>query len=295
MDLLQLKYFEMVAEMGNVTRAAESLHIAQPSLSNTIARLEEDLGVQLFDRRGRRIVLNQFGEAFLERVKRIFHELDQGKRELMDMTGLTFGKVTIATTTSQIIPDIFSDFLATYPDVRFKLFQVTGRLEIPNQLGAGAFDFCISSLPIMQIPGMEKVVEEYLTTEEIFVAVPPGHALAEKTDVQLSELTEEKIIGYTQEEGVQIIINEVCRKAGFVPNIVFESGATDIICRLVRSGVGIAFLPEFWWKSGLTAGLVKLRVKKPLLTRTIRLSWLEGRYESLAARRFKEFIVNYFK
>ena len=180
MDLLQLKYFEMVAEMGNVTRAAESLHIAQPSLSNTIARLEEDLGVQLFDRRGRRIVLNQFGEAFLERVKRIFHELDQGKRELMDMTGLTFGKVTIATTTSQIIPDIFSDFLATYPDVRFKLFQVTGRLEIPNQLGAGAFDFCISSLPIMQIPGMEKVVEEYLTTEEIFVAVPPGHALAEE-------------------------------------------------------------------------------------------------------------------
>jgi DNA-binding transcriptional LysR family regulator len=85
MDLLQLKYFQTVARSEHMTRAAEELHISQPSLSKVISNLEEDLGVPLFERIGRQIKLSHFGKAFLSRVERIFLELEDGKRELSDM------------------------------------------------------------------------------------------------------------------------------------------------------------------------------------------------------------------
>src|SRR5256886_1659607 len=96
MDLLQLHYFRTVARLEHMTRAAEELLIAQPALSQTIARLEDDLGVPLFDRLGRRIRLNLFGRAFLGRVERIFAELDQGQRELADLAGGEQGQVDLA-------------------------------------------------------------------------------------------------------------------------------------------------------------------------------------------------------
>jgi transcriptional regulator, LysR family len=86
MNLLQLKYFLTVARCEHMTRAAEELHIAQPSLSKVISKLEEELGVLLFERVGRQIKLNHFGKAFLNRVERVFLELDNGKRELSDMS-----------------------------------------------------------------------------------------------------------------------------------------------------------------------------------------------------------------
>lgn len=88
MELLQLKYFQTVARLEHMTKAAEELHIAQPSLSKTIARLEKDLGVPLFDRQGRQITLNPFGKVFLKRVERIFHELSEGEREIKDLANL---------------------------------------------------------------------------------------------------------------------------------------------------------------------------------------------------------------
>jgi DNA-binding transcriptional LysR family regulator len=88
MELLQLHYFQTVARLEHMTKAAEELKIAQPSLSKTISRLEEDLGAPLFNRQGRNIRLNQFGKVFLTRVDRIFRELEEGKREIRDMAGL---------------------------------------------------------------------------------------------------------------------------------------------------------------------------------------------------------------
>src|ERR671935_1288427 len=91
MDLLQLHYFRTVARLEHVTRAAEELRVAQPALSRTIARLEAELGVPLFDRLGRRLALNRFGAAFLVRVDRALGELEEARRELQDSAGLARG------------------------------------------------------------------------------------------------------------------------------------------------------------------------------------------------------------
>src|SRR2546428_13358678 len=111
MDLLQLHYFRTVARLEHMTRAAEALLIAQPALSQTIARLEDELGVPLFDRLGRRIRLNLFGKAFLERVERVFAELDQGRRELADLVGGEQGRVDLSLgVVLRIFPELLHDF-----------------------------------------------------------------------------------------------------------------------------------------------------------------------------------------
>ncbi|MDQ0205024.1 LysR family transcriptional regulator [Pectinatus haikarae] len=294
MDLIQLKYFQVVAQLENVTRAAEELHIAQPSLSNTIRRLEKSIGVPLFERQGRRIRLNQFGEVFLRRVKRIFDELEQAKRELADMVSLECGNVTVGATISQIFPDLFGKYLTYYPNVKFRLIQVAGRLEIPQQLINGEFDLCISSLPIEQPIGQFKIHREPLVTEEIFLAVPANHRLAMRNSIQLSEIADESFISPPKEDGLRDITTDFCKQAGFVPNIVFESSTTEVICSLVRTGLGVAFLPAFWLNEKSADSLVRLHIKNPSLQRTIWLSWVKDRYLPAATRNFSKFIINYF-
>lgn len=291
MDLLQLKYFQVVARLENVTRAAEELHIAQSSLSKTIARLEESVGVPLFNRRGRRIELNQFGEIFLNRVKRSFSELEQGQRELADLAGLESGSVAVGATTSELLPDLFSKYLTHHPHVKIRLLQVTRPLEIPERLMSGEFDLCVSSLPIDH----SEIQCKPLMTEKFFLAVPPNHRLAGCKSIQLSEIANDSFISLTPESEFRAITNDFCQQAGFAPNIVFESSTPEVIRSLVKTGLGIAFIPAYWWSGSNIDGLaVQLNIENPNCQRTIWLSWVKDRYLSSATRNLSEFMINYF-
>lgn len=95
MDLLQLKYFQTVARLEHMTQAAKALSIARPSLSQTIAHLEDELGIPLFERQGRRIRLNAFGRALLLHVERLFRELDEARQELADLAGTEHGQIAL--------------------------------------------------------------------------------------------------------------------------------------------------------------------------------------------------------
>src|SRR5262249_40871751 len=150
MDLLQLRYFQTVARYEHMTQAARELMIAQPSLSQTIARLEEELGVPLFDRQGRHIRLNQFGRTFLQRVERIFTELEDGRRELADLAGLEQGRVALSIFSTPLLADLLSAFRVEYPRVSFRLSlqHTSSAREIQQQLEWGEADLCITMAPI---------------------------------------------------------------------------------------------------------------------------------------------------
>jgi DNA-binding transcriptional LysR family regulator len=133
MDLLQLHYFQTVARLEHVTRAAEERRVAQPALSKTIARLEAELGVPLFDRRGRRVALNAGGRAFLRHVHRVFREVEDGRQELADLAGLARGTVTVAATTLRLLPDLLGAFLERHPGGKFLLTQAsTAEMQEPD-------------------------------------------------------------------------------------------------------------------------------------------------------------------
>src|SRR5690349_12115287 len=120
MELQQLKYFQTVARLQHFTRAAEELYISQPSLSRSIARLEEELGAPLFDREGRQVRLNRLGQTFLKRVERVFNELEVGQRELQDLIGPEKGLVAVAflhTVGVRLLPLLLSAFRAEHPNI----------------------------------------------------------------------------------------------------------------------------------------------------------------------------------
>lgn len=294
MELLQLRYFQVVARLENVTRASEELHIAQPSLSRTIERLEENVGVPLFERQGRRIRLNQFGKIFLERVERSFNELDEGKREVVDLAGLEGGSVTVGTTASQQqLPHIFREYLTLHPQVKFRLLQVAQHQEIQERLSNGKIDLCVSTLPIERT----EIHCEPLTLEEICLAVPLEHRLAGRKSIQLKEMANEPFIHQATECGLREITNDFCRQAGFTPNIAniaYEGTTPETICGLVKAGFGSAFIPAYWWNEINMDGLIKLHIEKPSCQRTIWLSWAKEHYMSAAARDFGKYLVEYF-
>jgi DNA-binding transcriptional LysR family regulator len=288
-EFLQLKYFQTVAQLEHMTKAAEQLQIAQPSLSKTIARLEEDLGVPLFDRQGRQIRLNAYGKAFLDRVKRAFMELNEGKREIRDLAGLNQGMVTLSVSIPSILPGLLSSFLAQYPDVHFRQY-----LESPSsmkqQLENGEVDFSISSEPI-EGPDIEW---RPLITEEIFLVVPPGHPLSGRDSVLLSEVKHEPFISMNAGNGFRDLTDRFCHMAGFTPNICFSVDEPDVIGRLVRQGLGIAFVPALSWLAASPRLSNRLRIIEPTCQRTIGLAWSKRRYLSSAAQRFREFVIQYF-
>ncbi|HEY0754798.1 MAG TPA: LysR family transcriptional regulator [Ktedonobacteraceae bacterium] len=287
---MQLKYFQVVAQLEHMTRAAEQLYIAQPSLSQSIARLEEELGVPLFDRQGRRIHLNQFGRIFLKRVERILLELEEGKREVADMAGLERGSIALAVASTQPLPELLSGFLARYPRVRFRLFQQQSLAMVVQQLERGEIDLCISSPPIEQA-GITWVP---LLTEELYLLVPAGHHLAGRGSIHLSEAANEPFISLKPGHGLRDLMDELCIQAGFVPNVAFEGDESATVRGLVSAGLGVTFVAGKNWQGVLDQPFVLLHIDEPICQRTIGLAWLEERYLSEAARRFQQFVIEYF-
>jgi DNA-binding transcriptional LysR family regulator len=289
MELLQLQYFQTVARLEHMTKAAEELQIAQPSLSKTISRLEEDLGVPLFDRKNRQLKLNDYGKLFLNRVNRIFLELNEGKREIVEKAAQGQTQITLAVSIPRVLPELLSSFLGQFPDVKFQQFlESTSSME--NLLEKAEIDFCLSSVPIA---GTD-IVWEPLITEEIYLVVPPGHRLANKKMIILEEVKDESFISMNTGFGFRNLTDEFCREAGFIPNIAFEGDEPGVIGDLVRQGLGIAFIPEISLVHNRNPFPNKIQIIEPKCQRTIGLGWSKRRYLSDSAQQFRHYIIEYF-
>lgn len=292
MDLLQLRYFQTVAQLEHMTRAAEKIGIAQPSLSKMIGRLEKELGVPLFDRRGRQIQLNQFGKVFLRQVERAFFELDEGKRQLQDMAGLEHGQIAISSVNVALLAEVLSSFYIQHPCINFRLYQHSNQAMI-KQLELGDIDLCLASPPIVA-PNIGWIS---LMTEEIFLIVPKQHPLAARKSIRLREVAGEPFVSLKSGYGLRDITDQYCQQAGFMPRIVFEGNEPIAIRGLVKAGLGLAFASAASWNHLVVqpdASICILRIEEPICQRTIGLGWLEGRYHSQAVRQFTHFILDYF-
>jgi len=287
MELLQLHYFREVARREHMTKAAEELRVAQPALSKTIARLEEDLGVPLFDRHGRQIKLNDFGKAFLSKADLALSLLDEGRREVAEMAGLEQGSIHLATTTMDRLSEPLGEFVALHPDVRFRITQ-SSMEEIGRLVEEGEADVVFSPQSIDK-PGIRGVT---VLKEDVYLGVSQGHRLAGRDSVRLEEVAGEPFVGYKEGMPFQILNDAIFREAGFVPDFVCRADEPSAIASLVRAGLGVALVGNCGGASGASMRL--LRVESPTCQRTYRIAWNENKYLSLAARRFRDFLADYF-
>ncbi|WP_127529902.1 LysR family transcriptional regulator [Paenibacillus kobensis] len=288
MELLQLQYFLTVARTEHMTEAAQSLHVTQSSLSKTIQRLEEDLGVPLFDRTGRRLRLNEFGRRFLLRAERALFELEQGKQEMNDLSSPENGCIELAVTTASTLPQLLREFRAKRPNVQFHV-QMVRTQKMAALLHRGEVDFCLSSPPIED----SDIESQVVFIDPILVAVPKGHRLADRSSVSLAELKDEWFVGVKKGFGARDFVDSLCQSAGFVPRFVYEGDEPARLSSLVEAEIGIAFMPST--ARNLREPIRYLQVEDHELIRKIALSWHRSRYISRAAQEFREVVVEYFK
>ncbi|MBO3284680.1 LysR family transcriptional regulator [Paenibacillus sp. FSL M8-0228] len=287
MELLQLQYFLTVARLEHVTEAARSLHVTQSSLSKTIQRLEEDLGVPLFDRTGRKLRLNEFGSRFLHRAERALFELEQGKQELSDLSSPEHDTLELAVTTASTLPNILREFRKKRPYIHFHVQMLTTQ-EMVTLLHRGEVDFCLSSPPIEG----DNIECQIVFIDPILVAVPKGHRLADRSSVTLTDLRDEWFVGVKSGYGTRDLVDSVCKSEGFVPKYVYEGDEPARLSTLVEAEIGIAFIPSTARNS--REHLKYLQVENHELVREIALLWHRSRYISRAALEFREVVVEYF-
>ncbi|RKN70690.1 LysR family transcriptional regulator [Paenibacillus ginsengarvi] len=290
MEWQQLEYFQVVAEEEHFTRAAQLLSIAQPTLSRSIAKLEEELGVPLFDRQGRHVKLNRYGQLFYRRATRILREMTDAKREIADMQNPEQGSVSLAFLKSlglSSVPELLRQFRRRYPYVTFQLHQNSTNAML-DQLEAGEIDYGLASITEMR-PGIEW---QQLWSEDIYVYVPNDHILADRSSVRLDELAHESFVILKQGYGARTVFDEACRKAGIAPHIAFESDEAVSAIGFVKAGLGITMLPAI---SGIDMTLlVRLPVSEPACRRTIGLAWNSHHYLDPTARLFRQFVSDYY-
>jgi DNA-binding transcriptional LysR family regulator len=289
MDLLQLRYFRVVARREHMTKAAEELSIAQPSLSKTIRRLEKEIGVPLFDRQERSLQLNQFGKAFLEHVETIFSELEEGQRKVRDMAGLEYGKVSLIAASLPWIPDLLHRFQVLHPSIHFRFSQCPFA-QIPQQLETGAYDFGFLSSPLVK-PGIQW---RSLLTEEILLVVPSTHRLAGQKYIPLHEVAHEPVVIEKVGCGLRDLIDAFCQQAGITLSIPYEIDEPATLYEFVKAGLGVGFTPALMKQRANERVLSCIHLTNPTCERTLGLAWQEKRYLSQAALAFRQFVIEYF-
>jgi LysR family transcriptional activator of glutamate synthase operon len=286
MELLQLRYFRTVARMEHMTKAAQVLCIAQPALSKTISRLEEDVGVPLFDRHGGRIRLNVFGKAFLDKVENALALLEEGRKEVSDLAGLEQGSIHLATSTLDRLSDALGEFLALHPEVNLRITQASME-EMTHLVEAGEVDMCFTAL-LIDRPDISMVS---VLKEDVYLAVPQAHRFAGRKSIRLSELAEDPFIGYKEGFPVQKMNDLLFQEAGITPNFVCRVDEPAGITSLVRAGLGVALVGNC---GGPNSPLSLLHIEFPICQRNFQIAWHEKRYLSLAARKFRDFLIGYF-
>jgi len=289
MDLRQLQYVVQLAKERNFSRAAEKLHIAQPSLSQQLSKLESELGVLLFSRTTNSVEPTHAGQIFIDKAAAILDAVEQLRQEMDDLAQMRKGRLIVGSlpiTGSHVLPHVLPVFRARYPEIEVTLVEdTTSRLE---QLTAvGQTDLSLLSLPL----GDPSLTWEPLIEEEIILAVPPRHRLAGRSGgngVEVRELDGEPFIVLKKGQGFRKITLDLCRDAGIEPRIVFESGNIETVQSLVAAGMGIAFVPQMVARTpGTPLSPVYLRLASSP-TRTLVIASRSGRYLSKAARAFIE-------
>ncbi|WP_138751006.1 LysR family transcriptional regulator [Paenibacillus sinopodophylli] len=285
MELRQLNYVIQIALEKNFSRAAEKLHIAQPSLSQQLSKLEQELGVLLFRRTTNSVELTQAGQVFVGKSQAILDAVEQLKQEMDDMAQMRRGRLVVGTlpiTGSHILPMVLPVFGEQYPQIEVVLVEdTTNKLE--QLTASGGTDLSLLSLPLID----SSLAWEPFLEEEICLAVPPNHHLMNREGpIDISELEEEPFIGLKRGQGFRQITVDLCEKAGFSPRIVFESSNMETIQSLVAGGMGIAFVPQMLTrvKGSQFAPRYLSLLQKP--TRTLVIASRKGRYLSKASVAF---------
>ncbi|MFE7860622.1 LysR family transcriptional regulator [Streptomyces sp. NPDC057403] len=293
MQFQQLQYFVAVAETRHFTRAAELVHVAQPSLSQQIRALERELGADLFRRARGNITLTDAGEALLPLARRILADADTARHEVQELAQLRSGRVRLGATPSLctgLLPDVLRAFHDRYPGIRL-LIEEGGSHDLVRELARGALDLALVVLPL-PTPSPALTTVELLREDLVVVSSPesPAPGGPHRRTVRVSDLEGERLVMFRHGYDLRELTVAACRAEGFEPEFAVEGGEMDAVLGFVRAGLGVAVVPRMV-ATRTGRGLRVTPLARPGLYRTIALAHRSDVAPPRAARELQRMLL----
>jgi LysR family hydrogen peroxide-inducible transcriptional activator len=242
MELHQLRYFSAIAETNSFTKGASREHVSQPSLSQQISKLEEEVGTELFVRLGHSIKLTPAGKAFLPKAKSILNQISMAVNEMQTVAKVETGSVTIGAISSAgpyLLPKVIQSFRRKHPWVRLKVVEGT-RPELLTQLRNAEVDMVVAQYPVQ---GREFQCDE-LVHDPLYLVCPENHRFSKRKMVRINELGEEIFLVLGEGFEFRNRLFAALRKVKIRPNIVYEALGFYAITAMVSAGLGISIIPQ---------------------------------------------------
>jgi LysR family hydrogen peroxide-inducible transcriptional activator len=288
MEFHQLRYVCAIADTGSFSRAAERCHVAQPSLSQQVLKLEEDLGTKLFDRLGRSVRLSEAGRAFLPHARSILSEMERARSSVADQCADIRGSIAVGvipTIAPYLMPRYTTAFTKKYPEAKLRIVEETTPILVES-LRDLSIDLAILALPLRH-----KDLELFpLRTEPLFAVLPKNHPLAATQSLSLKDLRGESFVMLRDGHCFRDLSIAACTHARVAPRIAFESGQFSSLFGMVAAGVGISLVPEM--AIDRNAGCRYVRLSDARATRTIVTAILRGRSFNRVQQAFLSGITN---
>lgn len=284
MEMRQLRYFLAVAEHLSFTRAAEAVHVSQPSLSVQIQALEEEVGAPLFDRLGRRVALTEAGQILREHAARVVRDLEAGVQAIHELNGAERGRLMVgalSTVNSYLVPPLVSQFRRRFPKVSLHV-QARPSQEIVEEVLAARLDLGLCLLPVSD----PRLACQRLFDETLCLVAPKGAALPSRR-LRMRELASLPLVLMPADYCLRKMIEAECRQAGVRPQVSVEMTSPDGILEAVRRGAGFTILPTLFVRRHTKGdGLQVVALHDPVPTHPVGLIHLAHRHLGLAAREF---------
>lgn len=289
MQFQQLHYFVAVAETRHFTRAAEQVHVSQPSLSQQIRALEKELGAELFSRARGNIALTDAGEALLPLARRILADADTARIEVQELAQLRRGRIRLGATPSVctgLLPEVLRAFHDRHPGIQL-LIEEGGSHDLVRELARGALDLALVVLPL-PTPSPALTTVELLREDLVVVSSPESRGLGRS--VRIADLQGERLVMFRHGYDLRELTVTACRAEGFEPEFAVEGGEMDAVLGFVRAGLGVAVVPRMVaGRAGPDLRMTPLA--RPSLHRTIALAHRSDVAPPRAARELQRMLL----
>ena len=279
----QLRYFVAVADAGKMTAAARDLHVAQPSVSKQLRKLESELGAALFERGNAGFSLTDAGQILLPWARRVLTDLEGARSEVAGLASLERGRLSVGATPSLstvLLPRVLAAFHSQHPGITLNVLEAGSR-DLVDRLAVGGLDVALVILPL---PREELFDTSPLLREELVLAVAKRHRLAKRKSVRVSELRGLPLVMFREGYDLRSATIAACEQAGFHPTFAIEGAEMDGVLRMTAAGVGVAVVPSMVVEKG--GALVAVRIAQPTLVRSVGVAFRRDRQHSRAADAF---------
>jgi LysR family transcriptional regulator, hydrogen peroxide-inducible genes activator len=288
MEMHQLRYFAAVARTGTFSRAARECRVAQPSLSQQILKLEDEVGERLFERTQRRALLTPAGSLFLPHALNILEAAERGRQEIREMGGQVRGKILVGalpTIAPYFLPDVVRSFRTKYPGVELIIHE-----ETTQQLLRGIEGKQLDLALISDAPPSSRIEIQQLFSEELLLCLPATHPLVRQKKVVARDLQYEKFILMQEGHCLGAQAQQFCETKGFRPEISCRSAQIGTVLAMVQAGLGISLIPEMAVPRAIKNGIVYRSLDGVRPRRMLALALPGQRKPSLCVIEFTKFV-----